>query len=74
MLHATPADQLVLAVKANPQASIKTLLENARVVRWLARFERDYLEQLQLIAEPEHLPIEQVPSSRFRHEGRRHRQ
>ena len=35
---------------------IKSLLENARVVRWLAKFHREYLQQLQLIADIKELP------------------
>ena len=35
---------------------IKSLLENARIVRWLARFHREYLQQLQLIADIKELP------------------
>ena len=35
---------------------IKSLLENARVVKWLAKFQREYLQQLQLIAEVKELP------------------
>jgi len=35
---------------------IKSLLENVRVVRWLAKFQREYLQQLQLIAEVKTLP------------------
>ena len=37
---------------------IKSLLETARVVRWLAKFQREYLQQLQLIADVKTLPSE----------------
>lgn len=40
------------------KAHIKSLLENAHVVRWLARFHNDYLQQLQLVAEIKRLPSE----------------
>lgn len=36
----------------------KSLLENARVVRCVARFRIDYLQQLQLVAELKRLPSE----------------
>lgn len=36
----------------------KTLLENAAVVRWLAKTHAEYLQQLQLIAEIKHLPTQ----------------
>lgn len=35
---------------------IKSLLDNVRVVRWLAKFHREYLQQLQLIADIKELP------------------
>lgn len=38
------------------KAHIKSLLENVRVVRWLAKFHNDYLQQLQLVAEIKRLP------------------
>jgi hypothetical protein len=34
----------------------KTLLENAAVVRWLAKTHSEYLQQLQFIAEIKQLP------------------
>lgn len=37
---------------------IKALLENARVVRWLAKFRREYLQQLQIVAEIKQLSAE----------------
>ncbi|MES2280553.1 MAG: plasmid partitioning protein RepB C-terminal domain-containing protein [Pseudomonadota bacterium] len=37
---------------------IKTLLDNAAIVRWLAKFHREYLQQLQLLADIKHLPAE----------------
>ncbi len=37
---------------------IKGLLENANLVKWLARHHREYLQQLQLIADIKHLPVE----------------
>lgn len=40
------------------KAHIKSLLDNARVVRWLAQFHRDYLSQLQLVADIKQLPSE----------------
>jgi RepB plasmid partitioning protein len=49
-----PANLKLVIVKTH----IKSLLENARVVRWLAKFRRDYLQQLQLIAEITELPAE----------------
>lgn len=38
------------------KAHVKSLLDNARVVRWLAQFQHDYLRQLQLVAEIKRLP------------------
>lgn len=40
------------------KAHVKSLLDNARVVRWLARSHHDYLTQLQLVAEIKQLPSE----------------
>ena len=40
------------------KAHIKSLLDNVHVVRWLARFHNDYLQQLQLVAEIKRLPSE----------------
>lgn len=40
------------------KAHIKTLLENARVVRWLSKSHNDYLQQLQLVADIKRLPAE----------------
>ena len=40
------------------KSHIKSLLDNAHVVRWLARFNNDYLQQLQLVAELKRLPSE----------------
>jgi ParB-like chromosome segregation protein Spo0J len=37
------------------KSHIRTLLENASVVRWLAKFQREYLQQLQIIAEMKQL-------------------
>ena len=40
------------------KAHIKALLENAKVVRWLAKFHHDYLQQLQFVAEINKLPAD----------------
>jgi len=40
------------------KAHIKSLLDNARVVRWLAQSHHDYLKQLQLVADIKRLPSE----------------
>lgn len=40
------------------KAHIKALLENAKVVRWLAKFHHDYLQQLQFVAEINKLPTD----------------
>lgn len=66
-LSALQADSKVLEetyADANLQlaiikAFVKSLLENAPVVRWLARFHHDYLQQLQLVAEIKNLAPEQ---------------
>lgn len=42
-----PANLQLTIIKTH----IKGILENARVVRWLLKFHREYLEQLQLIAD-----------------------
>lgn len=46
-------DNLKLAVI---KAYVANLLNNARVVRWLARSHADYLQQLQSVAEIKSLP------------------
>lgn len=40
------------------KAHVKALLENAPVVRWLAKFHADYLQQLQLLADLQRVPAE----------------
>ena len=40
------------------KAHIKALLENSKVVRWLAKFHHDYLQQLRFVAEINKLPAD----------------
>lgn len=40
------------------KSHIKALLESVRIVRWMSRFNNDYLQQLQLVAEIKRLPSE----------------
>ncbi|MDB5743447.1 MAG: ParB-like nuclease [Polaromonas sp.] len=49
-----PANLQLMIIKTH----IKALLENASIVKWLAKFHREYLQQLQLIAEIKQLPAE----------------
>lgn len=53
-------DNLKLAVV---KTHITSLLDNARVVRWLAQFKPDYLRQLQIVAEIKQLPSD--PERKF---------
>lgn len=49
-----PANLQLTIIKTH----IKSLLENVNIVKWLAKFHREYLQQLQLIADIKHLPID----------------
>ena len=46
-----PANLRLVIIKTH----IKSLLDNTNVVKWLAKFRGEYLQQLQLIADIKHL-------------------
>lgn len=49
-----PANLQLTIIKTH----IKSLLENINVVKWMARYHQDYLQQLQLIADIKRLPTD----------------